>query len=80
MSKQTLLSTLGSVLSAFIGVQSKKKREVDFATGNMYLYTVVGFVVTVIFVSALGWLARDQASANQHNIGIGTHIVAVKYN
>jgi hypothetical protein len=80
MEKQTLLSTLGSVLSAFIGVQSKKKREADFATGNIYMYTVVGFLVTIIFVSGLAWIARDNASQNQHLEGVGTHIVAVKYN
>ncbi len=79
MKKQTIFSTLGSVLSALLGVQSRKKREVDFATGNIYMYTFVGFIVTILFVSMLAFIARDNASQNKHLEGVGTHIVKVEY-
>lgn len=75
--KQPLIRTVGGVLSAFIGVQSKKKRIEDFKTGNIYIYAVFGFLATILFVAALGMIAVSAAGVNAHTLGVGTLIVAV---
>jgi len=46
----TLLQMFGSAISAMIGVQSKKKRERDFARGKASHFIIVGVVLTAIFV------------------------------
>ena len=46
----TLLQMFGSALSAMIGVQSKEKRERDFARGKASHFIIVGLVLTAIFV------------------------------
>ena len=46
----TLRQMLGSAISAMIGVQSKQKRERDFARGKASHFIIVGVVLTAIFV------------------------------
>lgn len=46
----TLLQMFGSAISAMIGVQSKEKRERDFARGKASHFIIVGMVLTAIFV------------------------------
>ena len=46
----TLRQMFGSAISAMIGVQSKEKRERDFARGKASHFILVGVVLTAIFV------------------------------
>ncbi|MDI3258114.1 MAG: DUF2970 domain-containing protein [Sinobacteraceae bacterium] len=48
--------TIGSVLSAFMGVQSSKNRARDFQRGSPIRFIVVGVVMTALFVLTV-WLA-----------------------
>ena len=45
-----LLQVIGSVLAAFIGIQSSKNRERDFKHGKPWQFIVTGIVLTAIFV------------------------------
>mgnify|MGYP000013065753 FL=1 len=49
----TLLEMFGSAISAMIGVQSKEKRERDFARGKASHFIIVGVVLTALFVLAM---------------------------
>ena len=49
----TLRQIFGSAVSAMIGVQSKEKRERDFARGKASHFIIVGVVLTAIFVLAM---------------------------
>ena len=42
----TLLEMFGSAISAMIGVQSREKRERDFARGKASHFIIVGVVIT----------------------------------
>jgi hypothetical protein len=53
MAKPTLLQVIKSVLSAFIGVQSRKNRQLDFSEGSIKDYIIVGLIVTVLFIFTL---------------------------
>jgi hypothetical protein len=46
----TLRQMFGSAISAMIGVQSKERRERDFARGKASHFIIVGVVLTAIFV------------------------------
>jgi hypothetical protein len=46
----TLGQMFGSALAAMIGVQSKEKRERDFARGKASHFIIVGVVLTAAFV------------------------------
>ena len=46
----TLRQLFGSAISAMIGVQSKEKRERDFARGKASHFIIVGAVITALFV------------------------------
>ena len=46
----TLRQMFGSAISAMIGVQSKEKRERDFARGKASHFIIVGVVLTAAFV------------------------------
>ena len=46
----TLRQTFSSALAAMIGVQSKEKRERDFARGKASHFIIVGVVLTATFV------------------------------
>lgn len=49
----TLRQMFGSAISAMIGVQSKEKRERDFARGKASHFIIVGVVLTALFVLAM---------------------------
>ena len=46
----TLIQMFGSAIAAMIGVQSKEKRERDFARGKASQFVIVGLVLTAAFV------------------------------
>ena len=46
----TFFQTLGSVLSAMIGIQKQERRERDFKHGNPVHFIVVGLLVTGVFL------------------------------
>jgi len=48
-----ILSVIGSVLAAMVGIQSDKNRERDFKQGNIGNYIFVGIVVVAVFVFVL---------------------------
>ncbi len=50
MTKPSILQVLSSVLAAFAGIQSGKNREVDFTSGKISHYVVVGLIVVVLFI------------------------------
>lgn len=49
----TIADTFKSVGSAFIGVQSNKKREQDFNKGKASHFIFAGIISTVLFITAL---------------------------
>ena len=49
----TLLEMFGSAISAMIGVQSREKRERDFARGKASRFIIVGVVITALFVLSM---------------------------
>ena len=49
----TLAQMFGSALAAMVGVQTKEKRERDFAKGKASHFIIVGVVLTALFVSAM---------------------------
>ena len=51
--KQNILITFKSVLAAFIGVQSRKQHEEDFARGSVVSYIVVAIVFVLIFIAVV---------------------------
>jgi hypothetical protein len=46
----SFFSILGSVLASMFGVQSTRKREVDFTHGKPIHYILVGLLVTAVFI------------------------------
>ena len=48
--KPSMLQVVGSVLSAFFGVQSEKNRQRDFGGGNPFVFIAVGVILTLLFV------------------------------
>jgi hypothetical protein len=48
-----LLQVIGSVLSAFIGIQSSRNKERDFNHGNHRVFIIVGLVMTLLFLITL---------------------------
>lgn len=51
--KSSTLSIIKSVGSAFIGVQSNKNRERDFAEGKPSHFIIVGIIAVIIFIGTL---------------------------
>jgi hypothetical protein len=49
----TLAQMFGSALAAMVGVQTKEKRERDFAKGKASHFIIVGVVLTALFVLAM---------------------------
>jgi succinate dehydrogenase/fumarate reductase cytochrome b subunit len=49
---------IGSVLAAFIGVQSEKNRERDFKRGKPWHYIVTGIVLTIVFILIVWSIVR----------------------
>ena len=50
MSKPSLLHVVKSVIAAAIGVQSNKNREIDFKSGSLPVYVIVGLIATLLLV------------------------------
>nr|WP_295711643.1 DUF2970 domain-containing protein [uncultured Halomonas sp.] len=50
-------SVVKSVLAALLGVQSNQKRQQDFSSGKPAAFILTGFIVTLLFVVALIFLA-----------------------
>lgn len=48
--KQGLWDTFKGVWAAFLGVQSSKRHEEDFAKGSATNYIIIGLVFVVIFI------------------------------
>jgi len=55
---KSFLSIVRSVLAAFLGVQSEKKRQQDFNSGSAWPFIVTGVMLTVLFVILLILLVR----------------------
>jgi hypothetical protein len=56
--KPGLGSVIMSTLSAFIGIQSSKNRERDFAKGNFKAYVISGLIFTVVFITSIVMLVK----------------------
>lgn len=50
MAQPSIFQVLKSVLAAFVGIQSKENRELDFTKGKVSHYIAVGVVVTIFFI------------------------------
>lgn len=48
-----LLSTIKSVLAAFIGIQSNKNREDDFQQGKFSHFIIVALFILLFFIGGL---------------------------
>lgn len=59
MAQPTLIQVLKSVLAAFVGIQSKKNQKLDFTQGKISHYLVIGFIVTVLFISTLAFIVSS---------------------
>ncbi len=57
-----LLSVIQSTAAAAFGVQSSRKREKDFTTGQAGPFIIAGVVFTVLFVLGLLYIANKVAS------------------
>jgi hypothetical protein len=53
MAQPSIFQVLKSVLAAFIGIQSKENRELDFSQGKVSHYIIVGLIVTVLFIATI---------------------------
>ena len=49
----SIIQTIKSILSAFIGVQSNKNREQDFTQGKASHFIIGGIIGVVLFITAL---------------------------
>jgi len=53
LKKNSFGETFKSVGSAFIGVQSNKNRERDFAKGKASHFIIAGVIATILFIGVL---------------------------
>lgn len=51
--KQGIFSTFKSVVAAFLGVQSRRQHEEDFAKGSASTYIIVALIFVVLFIAAV---------------------------
>jgi len=49
----SLLTIIGSTLSAAVGVQRSKNRERDFKSGKMLPFIIAGLIFTLIFIGTV---------------------------
>jgi len=49
----SFIQTVGSVLMAFLGVQSNANRERDFTKGRAIIFIAVGILMTVVLIVTL---------------------------
>ena len=54
----SLLQTIGSVLMAFLGVQSRANRERDFTKGRAGAFIVAGLLMTLLLLFAIYSVVR----------------------
>jgi hypothetical protein len=48
-----LLSVIGSVFAAGLGVQNSKNRERDFKQGNFKVFVISGIIFTLLFIGVV---------------------------
>lgn len=48
-----LMSVIGSVFSAGLGVQNSKNRERDFKQGSFKVFVISGIIFTLLFIGAV---------------------------
>lgn len=53
MAQPGILQVLKSVLAAFVGIQSKENRELDFSEGKVSHYIIAGIVMVVLFIMTI---------------------------
>ena len=53
MANPSILHVIKSVFAAFIGIQSKENRELDFTKGKISHYVGVGIAMTILFIVLL---------------------------
>lgn len=53
MAQPGILQVLKSVLAAFVGIQNKENRELDFSQGKVSHYIIVGVTVVILFIMTL---------------------------
>ncbi|MDH5182874.1 MAG: DUF2970 domain-containing protein [Gammaproteobacteria bacterium] len=56
--KQGILTTFKSVIAAFLGVQSRRQHEEDFAKGSAGTYIIVALIFVILFVAAVITVVR----------------------
>lgn len=56
--KITPLSFMGSIISAWFGVQSKANRDRDFEQGKFHHFVIGGIIFAVLFVLAIVALVK----------------------
>ena len=61
MTNPNLLQVVKSVVSAMIGVQSDKNRELDFKHGSLPAYILVGLALTLLFILLIAKIAATVA-------------------
>ena len=49
----TVLQVIGSVLRAFIGIQTKENKERDFKYGNHKVFIIAGLIMTFVFLATV---------------------------
>jgi uncharacterized membrane protein len=63
MAQPSIFQVLKSVLAAFIGIQSKENRELDFSQGKVSHYIIVGLIVTVLFIATIVFVVSKVTSS-----------------
>lgn len=53
MAQPGILQVLKSVLAAFVGIQNKENRELDFSQGKVSHYIIVGVAVVILFIMTI---------------------------
>jgi len=61
--KPNVMEVVGSVLAAFLGVQSDRNRERDFTKGRAVIFIVVGVLMTGLFVLTIWLVVRGVIGA-----------------
>ena len=56
--KISLIETVGSVLSAALGIQTENNRRRDFEGGSPKLFLIVGLLLTLIFIGSIMLLVK----------------------
>jgi hypothetical protein len=65
-SRRGLMSLLGSVAAAAMGVQNSRNRERDFSGGSPGRFVVAGIIGTVVFVLTMYFVVKLVLSSAGH--------------